>query len=77
MSTYNHGTLFKGQQGEELSGELDFHHGFLCAEAGSGLVMDVDASCLQGGDLLVAGLGAEGIAAQAYLIAFPKSSVDN
>ena len=40
-------------------------------------VADLDAPCSQGGNLFVAGLGAEGIAAQAYLIAFPKSSVDN
>ena len=34
------------------------------------LIADVDASCLQGGNLLVAGLSAERVVCQVYLIAF-------
>ena len=42
-----------------------------------GLVGDADASCLQGGELFIAGLVAEGVVLQVDGIAFPQARVSD
>ena len=69
------------QQGEE-EGEVGFSWWGTFAEEGrigkvSGLVVNGDASCLQGGDLFIAGLVTEGVACQIYLIAFTQAGVSD